>query len=73
MDGRDQDEGEGWSTMKFKKRSDPCAHTNQPIEYKLTCRTRQKSHKFFSFNLEIRKGLYVCTLSGLEEWGLLFN
>ena len=22
---------------------------------------------------EVEKGLYVCTLSGLEEWGILFN
>ena len=43
MDGRDQDEDGGWSIVKFEKRSDPCAHTSQPIEYKLTCHIRQKS------------------------------
>ena len=47
MDGRDQDEDGGWSMVKFKKKSDPCAHTSQPIEYKLTCHIRQKSHKPF--------------------------
>ena len=47
MDGGDQD-GSGWgSTVEFKKRSDPCAHTNQPIEYKLTCHIRQKSQSLF--------------------------
>ena len=58
--------------VEFEKRSDPCAHTSQPIEYKLTCHIRQVA-KSSSFNLKIKKGIYVCTLSGLEEWGLLFN
>ena len=58
--------------MEFEKRSDPCVHTSQPIEYKLTCHIRQ-SHKAFSFNYKIEKGLYVCTLSELEEWGILCN
>ena len=30
-----------------KRVVDPCAHTSQPIEYKLTCHIRQKSHKPF--------------------------
>ena len=73
MDGGDQDGDGGWSTVEFEKRSDPCAHTSQPIEYELTCHIRQKVSQAFSFNCKIEKGLYVCTLSGLEEWGLLFN
>ena len=59
--------------VEFEKRSDPCGHTSQPIEYKLTCPIRQKSQITFSFNYKVEKRLYVCTLSGLEEWGLLFN
>ena len=59
--------------VEFKKRSDPCAHTSQPIEYELTCHIRQKSHKPFLLFVKIEKGLYVCTLSGLEERGVLFN
>ena len=47
MDGRDQDEDGGWSIVEFKNERDPCAHTNQPIEYELTCHVRQKSHKPF--------------------------
>ena len=47
MDGRDQDEYGGWSTVEFENRSDQCAHTSQPIEYKLTCHIRQKSQSFF--------------------------
>ena len=42
MDGGDQ-YGSGWgSAVEFEKRSDPCAHKSQPIEYKLTCHIRQK-------------------------------
>ena len=47
MDDGDQDEDGGWSTVEFENRSDPCAHTNQPIEYKLTCHIRQKSQSLF--------------------------
>ena len=43
MDGGDQDGDGGWSMMEFKKMRDPCAHTIQPIEYKLTSHIRQKS------------------------------
>ena len=70
MDGRDQDGDGGWSMVEFENGSDPCTHISQPIENKLTCHIRQKYH---NFNCKIEKGLYVCTLSGLEEWGLLFN
>ena len=34
---------------------------------------RTKVLKAFYFNCKIEKRLYVFTLSGLEEWGLLFN
>ena len=34
--------------VEFEKRSDPCAHTSQPIEYKLTCHIRQKSQNVHS-------------------------
>ena len=47
MDGRDQDGDGGWSTISFLNGSDPCAHTSQSIENKLTCHIRQKSHKPF--------------------------
>ena len=47
MDDRDQDEDGGWSMVEFEKRSDPCAHTSQPIKYKLTCHIRQKSQSLF--------------------------
>ena len=60
--------------LNSKIGGNPCAHTSQPMEYKLTCHIGQKkSHKVFSFNCKIEKGIYVCTLSGFEEWGLLFN
>ena len=42
MDGGDQDGSGWWSTIEFEKRSDPCAHTSQPIEYKLTCHIGEK-------------------------------
>ena len=42
MNGRDQDEDGGWWTDQFEKRRDPCAHTSQPIEYKLTYHIGQK-------------------------------
>ena len=32
-----------------------------------------ETKRAFSFNFEIGIMLYVCTLSGLEEWGLVFN
>ena len=47
MDGRDQDEDGGWSTVEFKNERDPCAHTSQPVEYKLACHIRQKSQSLF--------------------------
>ena len=47
MFDRDQDEDGGWSTVEFEKMSDPCAHTSQSIEYKLTCHIRQKSQSLF--------------------------
>ena len=73
MDGGDQDEDGGWSTVEFKNGGNPCAYTSQPIEYKLTCHIRQKSHKHLLLIVKLKKGLYVCTLSGLEERGVLFN
>ena len=47
MDGRDQDWDGGWSTVELENGRDPCALTCQPIENKLTCHIRQKSHKPF--------------------------
>ena len=49
-----------------------CTHksTNQ-IEVDFPYKT--KITKPFLLICKIEKGLYVCTLSGLEECGLLFN
>ena len=46
-DDGDQDEDDGWSMVEFEERSDPCAHTSQPIEYKLTCHIRKKLQSLF--------------------------
>ena len=73
MDGRDQDEDGGWSTIEFENEGESmCTHksTNRiwvELSYK------KKVSKAFSFICKIEKGLYVCTLSWLEEWGVLFN
>ena len=34
---------------------------------------KKKVTKPFLLICKIEKGLYVCTLSGFEEWGLLFK
>ena len=47
MNDRDQDEDGGWSMVEFKNGRDPCAHTIQPIKYKLTCHIRKKSQSLF--------------------------
>ena len=66
MDGRDQGQDDGRSMVEFKNRSDPCAQESHfPYKTKVT--------NIFLLIWKIEKGLYVCTLSGLEEWGLLFN
>ena len=55
MDGGDQD-GRGWgSTVDFENKSDPCAHTSQPIGYKLTCHIGQKVSQSLFFYLKNRK------------------
>ena len=59
--------------MEFENGSDPCTHTIQPIEYKLTFHIRQNSQILFLQIFKIEKALYVRTLSGLEEWGFSFN
>ena len=59
------------SMVEFKKRSDPCAHTSQPIEYKLTCHIRQKPQSLFFFLLNENNALFV-QLRIKGKWSLFY-
>ena len=74
MDGGDQDR-RGWGSMvEFKiEEWSMCTHksTNR-TQVDFSYKTKGLI-KHFSFICKIEKGLYVCTLSELEEWGILFD